>query len=357
MKRESNWFRFRLWLNEKTMMHILAIETSCDETGVSILKDGRMILANLLSTQVATHAPFGGIVPELASRKHMEMVQPMVMQAIHQSGIKISEIDAVAVTYAPGLVGALVVGVSFGKALAYALNRPLIGIHHLEGHIHSIFLENPGLAYPFIALVVSGGHTNLYHVEKAGVYHSLGRSIDDAAGEALDKAGKMLNLGYPGGPVIDRLAKGEAPDQYHFPRAFLSKTSYDFSFSGLKTSLRTFLEKKTEDEVKSELPRIASAFQEAIVDVLVAKTLRAAEAFKVQTVVIVGGVAANSRLRARMSEEGERKEIEVLIPSPGFCTDNAAMIAMAAAGHFEKKDFASLDLNPAGSLALEEALA
>ncbi|MBI1822044.1 MAG: tRNA (adenosine(37)-N6)-threonylcarbamoyltransferase complex transferase subunit TsaD [Nitrospirae bacterium] len=336
-------------------MNILAIETSCDETGVSVLKDGHLILANLLSTQVATHAPFGGIVPELASRKHMEMIQPMVLEAIRQAGLPFSELDAVAVTYGPGLVGALVVGVSFGKALSYALNIPLIGIHHLEGHIHSIFLENPGLPYPFIALVVSGGHTNLYRVEGSGSYFSLGHSIDDAAGEALDKAGKMLNLGYPGGPVIDELAKRQDPDQFIFPRAFLSKNSYDFSFSGLKTSLRTFLEKKTEDEIKGMLPQIAAGFQQAIVDVLVKKTLRAALEFKIPNIVIVGGVAANSRLRAEMSEEGKREGIQVHIPSPRFCTDNAAMIARAALDHFEKKHFASLDLNPVGSLTLEEA--
>ncbi|MHB8483757.1 MAG: tRNA (adenosine(37)-N6)-threonylcarbamoyltransferase complex transferase subunit TsaD [Nitrospiria bacterium] len=335
-------------------MNILAIETSCDETGVSVLRDGRLILANLLSTQVATHAPFGGIVPELASRKHMEMVQPMVLEAIHQAGVSFTDLDAVAVTYGPGLVGALVVGVSFGKALSYALESPLIGIHHLEGHIHSIFLENPALSYPFIALVVSGGHTNLYRVEASGAYFSLGRSIDDAAGEALDKAGKMLNLGYPGGPVIDDLAKGQDPDQIIFPRAFLSRTSYDFSFSGLKTSLRTFLEKKTDDEIRGILPQIASGFQQAIVDVLVKKTLRAAQEFKIQNIVIVGGVAANSRLRAQMSEEGKREGIQVHIPSPKFCTDNAAMIARAATGHFERKHFAPLDLNPVGSLTLEE---
>jgi N6-L-threonylcarbamoyladenine synthase len=335
-------------------MNLLAIETSCDETGVSILQDGRTILSNLLATQGATHAPFGGIVPELASRKHMEMVQPMVLQAVREAEIEMSDLGAIAVTFAPGLVGALVVGVSFGKALSYALKIPLIGVHHLEGHILSIFLENKDLNYPFIALVVSGGHTNLYHVKEKGVYHSLGHSIDDAAGEALDKAGKLLNLGYPGGPVIDRLAKDQDPEKIHFPRAFLSKTSFDFSFSGLKTSLRTFLEKKKGEEIPSILPEIAAGFQEAIVDVLVQKSIRAADEYGVERIVIVGGVAANSRLRLRMMEEGKKRGIAVHIPSPCFCTDNAAMIAMAGMEHYERGDFASLDLNPLGSFPLEE---
>lgn len=335
-------------------MNLLAIETSCDETGVSILQDGRTILSNLLSTQVATHAPFGGIVPELASRKHMEMVQPMVLQAVREAGIRMPDLGAIAVTFAPGLVGALVVGVSFGKALSYALKIPLIGVHHLEGHILSVFLENTALNYPFIALVVSGGHTNLYHVREKGVYHPLGHSIDDAAGEALDKAGKLLNLGYPGGPVIDRLAKDQDPEKIHFPRAFLSKTSFDFSFSGLKTSLRTFLEKKKGDDIQSILPEIAAGFQEAIVDVLVQKSIRAADEYGVERIAIVGGVAANSRLRFRMIEEGKKRGIEVHIPPPQFCTDNAAMIARAGMEHYERGDFASLDLNPSGSMALEE---
>ncbi|MFI5304101.1 MAG: tRNA (adenosine(37)-N6)-threonylcarbamoyltransferase complex transferase subunit TsaD [Nitrospiria bacterium] len=336
-------------------MILLAIETSCDETGVSILKEGSTILTNLLSTQVSTHAPFGGIVPELASRRHMEMIQPMVSQAVVEAEISMSDISAVAVTFAPGLVGALVVGVSFGKALSYALNVPLIGVHHLEGHIHSIFLEYPQLKYPFISLVVSGGHTNLYHVREEGVYVPLGHSIDDAAGEALDKAGKLLNLGYPGGPVIDRMASGQDPDKIHFPRALLSKESFDFSFSGLKTSLRAFLEKRKNEGIQELLPEIAAGYQEAIVDVLINKTIRAAQQLKVESVVIVGGVAANSRLRARMFEEGTKKGIEVRFPSSKFCTDNAAMIARAALGHFEKRKFASLDLNPVGSLELERA--
>jgi N6-L-threonylcarbamoyladenine synthase len=333
---------------------LLAIETSCDETGVAILRDGRTVLSNRLSTQVATHAPFGGIVPELASRKHMEMIQPMVTDALREADIRASDLTAVAATFAPGLVGALVVGVSFGKALSFALNIPMIGVHHLAGHIHSVFLEYPDLKYPFVALVVSGGHTNLYCVGEEGKYEALGRSIDDAAGEALDKAGKLLNLGYPGGPVIDRLSKGQNTDKFHFPRAELSKNSFDFSFSGLKTSLRTFLEKRKDQEIQADLPDIAAGFQEAIVDVLVRKSIRAALMCKVECIVIVGGVAANTRLRSRMIEEGKREGIQVLIPSPRFCTDNAAMIAMAAMSRFKKKQFASLDLNPVGTLPLEK---
>ncbi|MBI1823958.1 MAG: tRNA (adenosine(37)-N6)-threonylcarbamoyltransferase complex transferase subunit TsaD [Nitrospirae bacterium] len=333
-------------------MNLLAIETSCDETGVAILKDGRIVLSNLLSTQVATHAPFGGIVPELASRKHMEMIQPMVNEALREADITASELSAVAATFAPGLVGALIVGVSFGKALSFALDIPMIGVHHLAGHIHSIFLENPELKYPFITLVVSGGHTNLYCVRNEGSYQALGHALDDAAGEALDKAGKMLNLGYPGGPVIDRLALGRDPDKFHFPRAEL-KGSLDFSFSGLKTSLRTFLEKRKEENIQLYLPDIAASYQEAIVDILVRKSIAAAVQSKVERLVIVGGVAANSRLRERMNEEGKKEGIQILIPSPRFCTDNAAMIAMAAIGRYNKKQYATLDLNPVGSLPLE----
>ncbi|HXN07478.1 MAG TPA: tRNA (adenosine(37)-N6)-threonylcarbamoyltransferase complex transferase subunit TsaD, partial [Nitrospiria bacterium] len=225
-------------------MNILAIETSCDETGVAVLKDGRDVLSNLLSTQTELHAPFGGVVPELASRKHLEMVEPLVRASVAEAAISLEQIQGVAVTFGPGLVGALLVGVSFGKALAYALDVPLVAVHHLEGHIHSIFLEKDHPDFPFIALVVSGGHTELYKVERAGKYTLLGRSIDDAAGEAFDKGAKMLNLGYPGGPVIDRLAEGQDPGEVVFPRALLSRDSCDFSFSGLKTSLRNYLEKK-----------------------------------------------------------------------------------------------------------------
>lgn len=334
-------------------MKILAIETSCDETGVAVLEDGTRVLSNLLSSQVSIHAPFGGIVPELASRKHMEQVQPLVAEAVRSAGITMPDLDGVAATFAPGLIGALIVGVSFAKGLAYSLRKPLMAVHHLEGHIHSAFLEKPFLEFPFIALVVSGGHTDLYWVERSGKYKTLGRTLDDAAGEALDKAGKLLDLGYPGGPVIDRLAQGRDPDVIRFPRAFLGKDSYDFSFSGLKTSLRTLLERKGKEGAPGHLGDIASGFQEAIVDVLVEKSVRAMRAFDSERLIVVGGVAANSRLRARMKEEGNKGGFEVVIPSPIYCTDNAAMIARAAFAKWEREEFAPMDLNPSGTLRLE----
>lgn len=335
-------------------MNILAIETSCDETGVAVLKDGREVLSNLLSTQTELHAPFGGVVPELASRKHLEMVEPLVRASVTEAAISLAQIHGVAVTFGPGLVGALLVGVSFGKALAYALDVPLVAVHHLEGHIHSIFLEKDHPDFPFIALVVSGGHTELYKVERAGKYSLLGRSIDDAAGEAFDKGAKMLNLGYPGGPVIDRLAEGQDPGEIVFPRALLSRNSRDFSFSGLKTSLRNYLEKKSGPADSGRLPRIAAGFQEAIVDVLVKKAIQAALDSRMDRVAVVGGVAANSRLRKRLKEEGKKQGIGIYFPSPRYCTDNGAMIARAAAFRFEKGLYSGPGLNPVGTISLEE---
>jgi len=307
------------------MMVILGIESSCDETAAAVVRDGRQLLANVIASQVDVHAPYGGVVPEIASRKHIEAIAPVILQALERAGLSLDEIEGVAVTRGPGLIGSLLVGLCAAKALAFIRRLPLVGINHLEGHVAAIFLTDHPPEFPFVALVVSGGHTTIYLVEGFRRFIILGQTRDDAAGEAFDKAAKLLDIGYPGGVVIDRLAKKGNPYALDFPRAM--KDSLDFSFSGLKTSLMMNLRKRGTPFSPEELPDVAASYQEAIVDVLLEKTLRAVELTSVSRVVICGGVAANSRLRERFREKTARSGIDFFVPPPVLCTDNAAMIA------------------------------
>jgi len=337
-------------------MLILGIDTSCDDTSASVVEDGRTILSNIVSGQSDIHSRYGGIVPELASRRHIEMIMPVVDEAIKQAGISLQDLSAVAVCKGPGLIGSLLIGCSFAKALCYSQNIPLIAVNHLEGHLLSVFLESPSPEFPFLSLIVSGGHTSLHIAEDYGRYIELGRTRDDAAGEAYDKVSKLLGLGYPGGPVIDKLAHMGDPRAIDFPRAYLPE-SFDFSFSGLKTAVLQFLRKEklldTPMPPESELlHNIAASFQAAVVDVLVRKTEWAVKKKWIKQVTLSGGVSANSGLRKKMLETGREQGFGVFVPSVSLCTDNAAMIAAAAHHRFIKKDFAGLDLNPGAYLSL-----
>jgi N6-L-threonylcarbamoyladenine synthase len=309
-------------------MIVLGVETSCDDTAAAVVRDGREILANVVSSQDQVHGPYGGVVPELASRQHVQNVLPIVDGALEKAGIGVRELDGMAVTYGPGLVGSLLVGLSMVKGISFRWGIPYVGINHLEAHLLAIHLEHE-VAFPYIALLASGGHTLLYCVRDVGRYVHLGGTRDDAAGEAYDKVAKMMGLGYPGGRVIDQLAKAGDRRAIRFPRARLKKSSYDFSFSGIKTSVWQYLKSQPKEEWERRIADIAASFQEAVVDMLVNPTLRAAAAQQVSRVVLAGGVAANSRLREKLQERADAEAIEVSFPSPKFCTDNGAMIALA----------------------------
>jgi N6-L-threonylcarbamoyladenine synthase len=332
---------------------VLGIETSCDETAVAVINEGKV--TDLLSSQADLHKPYGGIVPELACRRHIEAVGPLLNELLRRASLSLAQLDAVAVTVGPGLIGALLVGVSFAKSLSYALKIPLLAIHHLEGHIASVFLEQEDIAFPAIALVVSGGHTNLYKMPKRGEYQLLGETLDDAAGEALDKGARLLGYDYPGGPIIDNLAKQGNPARYPF--TVPNPTGPNFSFSGVKTALRQALQRENRQEKKAKDMEsfhadIAASYQKAIVESLVLKSLSALKQENAKSIILTGGVAANSFLRRRMREEGEGAGFAVYIPSPRYCTDNAAMIAMAGIAHLERGAFAPLDISPNPTLKL-----
>lgn len=314
-------------------MNILGIESSCDETAAAVVADGREILSSVVASQVDIHKPFGGVVPELASRKHVEAIVPVVREAIAVSGITEEQISAVAVTQGPGLVGALLVGFSFAKAYAYARDLPLVGIDHLQGHIASLYLSGEGPDFPFVALLVSGGHTTIYYVTSHLESHVMGKTRDDAAGEAFDKVSKLLGLGYPGGGVIGKFARNGDPKKLHFPRAFLDKSKFDFSFSGIKSAIRRYVQEHPED-YQENIADIAAGFQEAVVDVLTYKLIRAAAVKECRHLAVVGGVAANERLRERVREESAKEGIQVHIPPFSLCGDNAAMIAAAGYHQF-----------------------
>jgi N6-L-threonylcarbamoyladenine synthase len=322
---------------------VLGIETSCDETAAAVVSNGRTILSNAVWSQVATHHPYGGVVPELASRKHIEKIVPVVENALSVPGPYSSGIDGVAVTCGPGLVGALLVGLSFAKAFAYARGLPLTGVNHLHGHIAAVYLQPAPPTFPFVALLVSGGHTNLYYVAGPTEFEHMGQTRDDAAGEAFDKVAKILGLGYPGGMVIDQLSQQGDPNRIRFPRVFLDKTGFDFSFSGLKTAVARYV--GGEKEAARRIPDIAAGFQEAVVDVLVQKGISAAKARGCQHLALVGGVASNRRLRERIREASEEARITVHIPKPELCTDNAAMIATMGYHQLSKGKPSSLDLD------------
>lgn len=322
---------------------VLGIETSCDETSAAVVKDGKHLLSNVVSSQVDVHNAFGGVVPEIASRKHTETIVHVIDQAVAASGTDPRELDAVAVTQGPGLVGSLMVGISAAKALAFSWEKPLVGVNHLEAHIASAHIENE-IDFPFVALIVSGGHTNLYMVRGFLDFELLGSTRDDAAGEAFDKGAKALGLGYPGGVQIDRLSKNGDPDAVSFPRPF-NNESFDFSFSGLKTALLNHV-RKNPAETEKDLHDVCAGFQEAIVETLVNKTLNAARKNGVETVVVAGGVACNSRLRRLGEERIEGEGISVFMPSPSLCTDNAAMIAALGHHMYEDGRISSFDISP-----------
>jgi len=324
-------------------MLVLGIESSCDETAAAVVSDGTAALSNVIASQVDIHGKYGGIVPEIASRKHMEAILPVTRQALDEARVSMRDIEGIAVTRGPGLVGSLLVGLSAAKAMAFAAGIPFIGVNHIEGHIAAIFLTETKPEFPFTALVVSGGHTHIYLVRGFGDFQILGQTRDDAAGEAFDKAARMLGLGYPGGQIIDTLAQDGNPAAVDFPRAM--KGSIDFSFSGLKTALLNYIKKRNEPISGDEMPDIAASFQEAIMDVLVDKTLKAAERASVPRVVVCGGVASNSRLRKRFFEEGERRGITIFVPPPVLCTDNAAMIAVVGNTLLQNGEKDGLDLN------------
>ncbi|MEE9912473.1 MAG: tRNA (adenosine(37)-N6)-threonylcarbamoyltransferase complex transferase subunit TsaD [Deltaproteobacteria bacterium] len=305
-------------------MLVLGIESSCDETAAAVVSDGKL-LSNIIASQIKDHSAYGGVVPEIASRKHLEAITYVISRALDQAQVTLGDLEGIAVTRGPGLIGSLLVGLSAAKALAYGLNLPFVGVNHLEGHIMASFLSEPRPQFPFAALVVSGGHTNVYRVGNYHDFQLLGQTRDDAAGEAFDKAAKLLDLGYPGGVVIDKLAQKGNPSAYPFPRAM--KDSPDFSFSGLKTSLLVMLKKRGKPFGEEELPDVVASYQEAIMDVLVEKTVRAARESGITRIVVCGGVAANSRLRRRFAEAANQAGMALFIPPMILCTDNAAMIA------------------------------
>ena len=332
-------------------MLILGIDTSCDDTSASVVENGTKIISNIISSQTEIHKKYGGIVPELASRRHIEMIWPVIDEALKTVNVKLEELSGVAVCHGPGLIGSLLVGCSFAKAMCYSKQIPLLAVNHLEGHIFSAFLEEPKPSFPFIALIVSGGHTCLYRVDGFGKYRELGRTRDDAAGEAYDKVSKLLGLGYPGGPVIERLANDGNPKSIDFPRAYMPE-SLDFSFSGVKTAVLNFVKEQRAKSIEQRVNDIAASFQASVIDVLVRKTEWTIKKEHIKRVTLTGGVAANSELRKRMKEMCEVREADIFIPSISLCTDNAAMIAAAGCHHLMAGNIAGLDLNPKAYMPL-----
>ncbi|MFA6430819.1 MAG: tRNA (adenosine(37)-N6)-threonylcarbamoyltransferase complex transferase subunit TsaD [Candidatus Margulisiibacteriota bacterium] len=379
-------------------MNILAIESSCDETSAAVIGDNCAVLSNVISSQIEFHKKYGGIVPEIASRKHVEVISPVIEEALQKAKVDYKELDAVAVTYGPGLIGSLIVGVSAAKAISYSMDIPLIGVNHLEGHIYANFIQglegmrkdqkglegiktkkipaNPSTSlplptnpiFPFICLIVSGGHTSLVLVEDHGKYKTIGQTRDDAAGEAYDKIARFLNLGYPGGPVIDKLAKVGDPEAIPFKRPMMEKEfGYDFSFSGIKTAVVNYVNRhaalitirptclpagKAPPTNAIHIPDLVASFQQAVVDVLVEKTFRAAKDHNCGSIALAGGVSANTALREQLTKRGEKEKIEVHIPEFIYCTDNAAMIGAVAFHKFKAKEFSDLSLSPVASLKL-----
>ncbi len=335
---------------------ILGIETSCDETSAAVVVDGRQVLANVVSSQAELHKKFGGVVPEIASRRHLELINPVIKESLILAGTDLSQITAIAVTIGPGLVGALLIGLASAKALKYVLNVPLLGVNHLEAHIYANFIEYPDLSPPLICLVVSGGHTVLVFIDDDFSIEVLGQTLDDAAGEAFDKISRFLDLGYPGGPAIDSLAKEGDSEAIQFPRAMIDRKSYDFSLSGLKTAVINYVTESNENGVTINVPDVAASFQAAIVDVQVDKLLRAAREKQCNTILLAGGVASNSSLRINLAQQAAKTCIKVLYPSTALCTDNAAMIAGLAYKHYQDGKTLGLDANVDARLAIGSSL-
>ena len=341
-------------MNDREDVLILAIESSCDETAAAVVKNGREVLSNVISSQIDLHTLYGGVVPEIASRKHIEKINQVIEEALSQAGVTLEEITAGGVPYGPGLVGALLVGVAEAKAIAYAAGKPLVGVHHIEGHVSANFIEHPDLEPPFVCLIVSGGHTHLVIVKDYGEFEIIGRTRDDAAGEAFDKVARAVGLGYPGGPKVDKTAKEGNKHAVEFPRAKVEGAPYDFSFSGLKSAVLNYINhaKMTGQEI--HVPDLVASFQNAVVDALVSRTVAAAKEYGYDKVAIAGGVASNSALRAEMKKACRKAHLSFYHPSPIFCTDNAAMIGVAAYYEYQKGARAGWDLNAVPNLKLGE---
>lgn len=333
-------------------MLTLGIETSCDETACAVIRDGREVLSNIISSQIDIHKQFGGVVPEVASRKHIESINNIIQEALDVAGVGFKDIDMVGVTQGPGLVGALLIGVSAAKAIAYGLDKPLVGVNHMEGHVCANYIEHPNLEPPFTCLIVSGGHSYLLDVKGYTDYELVGRTRDDAAGEAFDKVARSLGLEYPGGPIIDRLAQTGNKDAIDFPRVMLEKDSYDFSFSGLKTAVLNYINQQKQKGEEIIVEDVAASFQGAVLDVLVDKSFRLAEERGSKKIVLAGGVAANSGLRQMMEERGKKENVDIFYPSIELCTDNAAMIASAAYFNYQAGNVSSMNLNVVPNLSL-----
>ena len=340
----------------KKDINILAIESSCDETSASVVKNGREVLSNVISSQIEIHKAFGGVVPEIASRKHIEIIDIVIDEALKIANMNFENIDAIAVTYAPGLVGALLVGISHAKALAYALKKPLIPVHHIEGHICANYIDYKELEPPFICLVVSGGHTHIIEVKDYNEFEILGKTRDDACGEAFDKIARTIGLKYPGGPEIDKLAKKGDRYAIDLPRVMIDSNDYDFSFSGLKSAVLNFVNKSKMTNTPFKNEDLASSFQQAVSDVLVHKSIKACNEKNIKKLALAGGVSANSFLRETIQKACEKNNIELFIPSIKLCTDNAAMIGCAAYFEYIKGNFADLSLNAYPSLKLGEKI-
>ncbi len=341
-------------MDEKKDVLILAIESSCDETAAAVVRNGREVLSNVISSQIELHTLYGGVVPEIASRKHIEKINQVIGAAVLEAGVTLKDIDVIGVTYGPGLVGALLVGVAEAKAIAYASGKPLVGVHHIEGHIAANYIEHKELEPPFLCLVVSGGHTHLVRVEDYGKFHIIGRTRDDAAGEAFDKVARAIGLGYPGGPKIDRVSKEGNSEAVSFPRAHVGDSPYDFSFSGVKSAVLNYINGCQMKGEAWDQADVAASFQKAVVDVLVENAMYAAGEYKAGKFAIAGGVAANSALRSAMKEACEKRGITFYYPSPVYCTDNAAMIGAAAYYEYRNGTRHGWDLNAVPNLKLGE---
>lgn len=333
-------------------INILAIESSCDETAAAVVKNGREVLSNIISSQIELHTLYGGVVPEIASRKHIEKINQVIEEALKVANTTLDDIDAIGVTYGPGLVGALLVGVAEAKAISYATQKPLVGVHHIEGHVSANYIENKDLEPPFLCLIVSGGHTHLVLVKEYGEYEIVGRTRDDAVGEAFDKVARAIGLGYPGGPKIDKIAKVGNKTAIDFPRAHINEAPLDFSFSGVKSAVLNHINSCKMKEEEINIPDVAASFQYAVVDVLVNRSIKAAKEYKMDKICMAGGVASNSALRETMKNACEKEGISLFYPSPIYCTDNAAMIGAAAYYEYKKGVRHGLDLNAVPNLKI-----
>ena len=333
---------------------ILGIESSCDETAASVVKNGRYVMSNVISSQIDIHTLYGGVVPEIASRKHIERIDQVITQALDDAGVTLDDIDAIGVTYGPGLVGALLVGVAEAKAIAFAKNKPLVGVHHIEGHVSANYIQYPTLEPPFMCEIISGGHTHLVIVKDYGEFEILGRTRDDAAGEAFDKVARAIGLGYPGGPKIEKAAKEGNPHAIEFPRAHIADAPYDFSFSGLKSAVLNYLNKAKMTGAGVNNADVAASFQQAVIDVLTDNALRAAKDYNVTSLALAGGVSSNGTLRAEFERLCAERKMNFYCPAPILCTDNAAMIGSAAYYEFIKGNVSGWDLNAVPNLKLGE---